>query len=475
MSSVSTTKVVRAQPHLGLEQGGETIDAVEIDPVDYSTGGWFRMKRSLRQRAVGIGSSAALMYTALCDRANRAASENAPVCSASWSELGNDIGKSRSTARRAARKLQEAGLVLIVYRERCDRRGGQAPYAFVLLSGDCGHQRPGERVHLPPAVTQALISGTGQRIPKGYALEVRYQPNLNAYKGRAEDLIRVEVGQERGSTDDTPHSDSSNPPGSSSKPDSLKESKREPSEKGDYGISGRGSTDDTPSKEPREEINPHADATDGMAIHEDGDSTDSERGSTDDTPDIYKEEKDKEGARAEDSSSGRGDSTPAADVASEVMSDFASPPEEEVEDDVSLFEKLVGVFRDAFRNESGFTFTRRWEDTIWSWVQDGRAPNDISVFSKVLAEEIDACRVKGCNMKPKYLMEEYRKEMEDRSSSGRRAGDGRSDEPVTFSEALDQLDADDKPKDVHRFYEPVETEEGTRFRRKEGGTGSSPP
>jgi hypothetical protein len=417
------------------------------------------MKRTLFRRASDLGASPGLLYAALCNAANDAATNGAPVAIRTWERLGNDIGKSRRTAMRAAKKLQSCGLLLIMAR-RFNAEGQQVPNAFVLLSGERGRRRAPDRVRLPRPVAEKAFD-----LPPGYTVELEYDEDADRYVVTGSGL--VELGDGEGDTDDTlPKQDHSGgePPSSGAETSSNRNSSASP----------QGDTDVTPAKSGNSECqSPSSGGKPGISPRNDSEG----EGDTDVTPYINKEKGDRERARAKDSSpSGDSVPAPAEEVVTDAVNGF-SPPKEgaQAEDEPSLFEQLVNVFREAFRGERQFTFTRGWEETIERWIEDGRAPDNIPVFSKVLAEEVDNCRVKGCGLNTKYLLESYRREMEQSGGRQREAGAASGEQLLTFGEALDQLDDEGKPKAVHDFYEEVETEDGTRFRRKGEDIGGELP
>ena len=447
MNDVVNSDSAKAEvPRLGDEANEGVSD---LCPVDYSSGGWFRMKRTLFRRATSLGASPGLLYTALCNEANESATDGAPVAIRTWEQLGDDIGKSRRTAMRAAKKLQSCGLVLIMAR-RFNSEGQQVPNAFVLLSGEQGRRRAPDCVRLSRSVASEAFD-----LPPGYTVKLEYDEEAERYVVTEDGLVEIERGE--GDTDDTPPKRrDSETKSSSSAQKSGNTSQNAPG--------GEGDTHVTPAKSGNWE---EQSAFSGGKPENTDENRPMGEGDTDDTPHIINKIEDRESARAGNSSPVERSPTPAEEVTSKAVQDFATS-HGSCQDSSSptLFKQLVNVFRDAFRDERQFTFTRGWEETIEKWIREGKAPHNIPIFSKVLSEEIDACRVKGCNLNPKYLLEAYRKEVEQPTSPTDESEQADAREPITFAEALDRLDAEGKPKDVHRFYNTVETEDGRRFRRK---------
>jgi hypothetical protein len=352
------------------------------------------------------------------------------------------MGKSASTARRAVRKLQDAGLVLIIARNRVD--GKKVCNAFWILSGKHGRCRLGDRVRLPPPVARRVVKGTGQSLPKGYTLEVEYIPppsdgekqpgaTYNAYRVPVDGLREITPEDEGGVGGTDAHG---------------KVPPMHPTPKG-------GKTGDSAPKSP----------SDGDEDGNAREKTNQGVGGTHATSLNTDKKKDKErGARA----------------MSELVEDFQSdldanqrgdgadsaPPEldeSESEDDpvAERFEALVK----AWRNTSAAPPLRQQtEQTLYEWAKRG-AIDDVCLFSRVLQKDATGCTGR---LNLGVLLEKYRQERDRyREKQQRRAENGRChvrdpgpDDLMTYAEMLEVWKQRGRSTPIEEMFEPVDQPEG---------------
>ena len=128
------------------DERGDGAQLLRVRAVRFgSHGGYGQVRADGFRRAASISHRAAAVYTAL----SLYVGTQAPgYCFRTWGDLAQDIGRTHGrSARRGARELQDAGLILILHRPG-------RPFGFFFPGDGEAHETP-DRVRLPAAVLRA--------------------------------------------------------------------------------------------------------------------------------------------------------------------------------------------------------------------------------------------------------------------------------------------------------------------------------